>query len=287
MPKLRYTDAEGAPAEHVVSDAPVTIGRSAECDIRLAGADVARLHAVVEASGTKLRVRDQESREGTWVGDEKVTDALLGNGDEFRIGGVSFEVSLGGGGVGGGGSSRRSARSGEGEGKDGAEGKGSRRAFQRPRREILGGVRLSKTQQTIVKIVCAVVILFCIAVMIGLINYWQNRPVEYSSTENRNIYVDQEGKPKRLSKEARELARSAREAEQAGRTREAYKLFTEAKEKAEEARTLITELAEKHSGPTYWKLHSTAGEIANQATTISSEAFRLEMQVQRDDAGGG
>ena len=97
MPKLAYTDADGAPAEHVVRDEPVTIGKSATCDIRISGEDVARLHAIVEPSGTKLRVRDQDSRGGTWVGGEKVTDALLDDGDEFKLGGVTFKVARGGG----------------------------------------------------------------------------------------------------------------------------------------------------------------------------------------------
>ena len=76
MPKLAYTDADGAPAEHLVRDEPVTIGKSANCDIRISGEGIARLHAVVEPSGTKLRVRDQESSGGTWVGGEKVTADL-------------------------------------------------------------------------------------------------------------------------------------------------------------------------------------------------------------------
>ena len=134
MPKLTYTDADGAQAEHVVRDAPVTIGRSAECDVRISGDGIGRLHAVVEPSGGKLRVKDQDSRDGTWVGEEKVTDALLGDGEEFRVGSVTFTVALSGGSA----SSRRAGADGE----DG-ERKSSRRISQRPKREILGGIRVT------------------------------------------------------------------------------------------------------------------------------------------------
>ena len=275
MPKLTYTDAGGEPAEHVVRDAPVTIGRSAECDIRLSGDGVGRLHAVVEPSGAKVRIRDQESREGTWVGDEKVTDAILGDGDEFRVGAVSFRVTLGGAGA----SSRRSGAGGEGA--DG-EGTGSRRASRRPQREILGGIRLSKTQQTIIKIVCAAIMALSALGIMWLINYWRNRPVVYVTNVT---YVDPQAEPKKLIADALELARSARAAEQAGDTKLANELIQDAKERAEKARDLITALDEKHPGPTYWQLHDLAAEINKNAATISSEAFRLEMQTQ--NAGGG
>ncbi|MHC5056138.1 MAG: FHA domain-containing protein [Planctomycetota bacterium] len=276
MPKLTYTDADGAPAEHIVRDEPVTIGRSAECDIRLSGEGVGRLHAVVEPSGAELRVRDQDSREGTWVNDEKVADALLGDGDEFRVGGVAFKVTLGGAGA----SSRRSGA--EGEGEDG-ERRSSRRVSRRPQREILGGIRLSKTQQTIIKIVCAAVMALSALGIMWLINYARNRPVVYI---DRKTYVDPQAEPKKLIADALELARSAREAEQAGNTGVANELIQDAKGRAEKARDLITALDEKHPGPTYWQLHELAADINKNAATISSEAFRLEMQAQKSDAGG-
>ena len=148
--------------------------------------------------------------------------------------------------------------------------------------EILGGIRLSKTQQIIIKIVCAVVILFCIAAIFGLIDKWRNPSVEHVP---RVTYVNQEDKPRKLIDDAVELARSARAAEQGGSIDVAFELITKAKESAEEARDLITVLAEKHPGETYWKLHSLAAEINKQTATINSEAFRLEMQVEK--AGGG
>ncbi|MHC4250034.1 MAG: FHA domain-containing protein [Planctomycetota bacterium] len=278
MPKLTYTDADGAPAEHIVRDEPVTIGRSAECDIRLSGEGVDRLHAVVEPSGAKLRVRDQDSREGTWVNDEKVTDALLGDGDEFRVGSVPFKVTLGGAGA----SSRRSVPAGEGEGEDG-ERRSSRRVSKRPQREILGGIRLSKTQQTIIKVVCAAVMALSALGIMWLINYARNRPVVHV---NRVTYVNPQDEPKKLIADALGLVRSAREPEQAGNTGVANELIQDAKERAEKARDLITALDEKHPGPTYWQLHELAADINKNAATISSEAYRLEVQVESDSAGG-
>jgi len=277
MPKLAYTDADGAPAEHVVRDEPVTIGKSATCDIRISGEGVARLHAVVEPSGTKLRVRDQESSGGTWVGGEKVTDAVLGDGDEFKVGGVTFKVARGGGA-----SSRRWAGQGD-EGEDGGP-RSSRRSARRPKKEILGGARLSKTQQTIIKIVCAAVMLFCAAVIIGMINHWRKGPGVIHI--NKKTYVNLEDEPKKLMADAVEIARRARDAEQAGRTAEAYELMKSAKESAERAVALMVDLDEKHPGPTYWKLHKLRAEMTTRSATINSEAFRLEMQATRDGAGG-
>jgi len=278
MPKLTYADADGAAAEHIVRDAPVTIGRSAECDIRISGADVARLHAVVEPSGAKLRVRDQGSGAGTWVNGEKVADAVLDNGDEFRVGEVTFKVAPGGAS----GSSRRGG--GEGDGEGGAAGGSSRRTSRRPQREILGGVRLSKTQQTIIKIVCAAIMVLSAVGIMWLIKHWRAKPdVIYQTTVT---YVNPEDEPKKLMADAVELTRNSKEAERSGDIKVAFELITKAKNSAEKALELITALDEKHPGPTYWKLHDLRSEMTTQTATISSEAFRLEMQAARAGSGG-
>ena len=69
--------------------APVTIGRRSRrsvAELQLFDAAVSREHAVVEPEGTGWTVRDLGSRNGTWVGGQRVETRLLSHGAVVRIG---------------------------------------------------------------------------------------------------------------------------------------------------------------------------------------------------------
>src|SRR4030095_482196 len=62
------------------------IGRRETNDLRLAGSEVSRDHAEIVTSGAGFVVRDKQSRYGTFVNDEPVTERPLAHGDRIRLG---------------------------------------------------------------------------------------------------------------------------------------------------------------------------------------------------------
>ena len=64
----------------------VTLGRRSESDVRVQGAGVSRLHAEIVSEGGVSRLRDCESRFGTFVNDERTTERVLVHGDRIRLG---------------------------------------------------------------------------------------------------------------------------------------------------------------------------------------------------------
>jgi hypothetical protein len=69
--------------------ATTVVGRLAgECDLVVADASVSRRHARLELEAEGLRVVDESSRNGVWLGARRVSEALLRSGDEFKLGDV-------------------------------------------------------------------------------------------------------------------------------------------------------------------------------------------------------
>jgi hypothetical protein len=78
--------------EHELGEAPLTIGRDPECDLFFADRKLSRKHARVERAGPGLRLVDLESRNGTWVNEERVEACDLAPGDEIRLGGLRILI---------------------------------------------------------------------------------------------------------------------------------------------------------------------------------------------------
>ena len=84
-PRLVVTDTLGR--RIVGIDKPVfTIGRRTESDLRLAGADISRLHAEIAVEGGVCVLRDKDSRFGTFVNGERVAERALAHADQIRFG---------------------------------------------------------------------------------------------------------------------------------------------------------------------------------------------------------
>jgi sigma-B regulation protein RsbU (phosphoserine phosphatase) len=84
-PRLIVTDTLGR--RIVPIDKPLfTIGRRSETDLRLSGADVSRVHAEIITENGTPRIRDRESRFGTFVNGERTTERVLAHGDQIRLG---------------------------------------------------------------------------------------------------------------------------------------------------------------------------------------------------------
>src|SRR5580765_1957931 len=87
-PRLVITDALGRrtiPIERAVT----TFGRRSECDVRLTGADVSRQHAELLLQDGRVLLRDCESKFGTFVNGEKITERELKPGDTIGLGQTS------------------------------------------------------------------------------------------------------------------------------------------------------------------------------------------------------
>ena len=79
------TDALGRRIVPITKDA-FGIGRRETNDLRLAGSEVSRDHAEIVSSAGAFLVRDRQSRYGTYVNDEPITERALAHGDRIRLG---------------------------------------------------------------------------------------------------------------------------------------------------------------------------------------------------------
>jgi pSer/pThr/pTyr-binding forkhead associated (FHA) protein len=73
-------------AEHAVDRQSVVIGRSKDCDIRLADPNASRRHAEVRQEGTAYWLVDLDSTNGTTVNGRRQQRARLENDDRITIG---------------------------------------------------------------------------------------------------------------------------------------------------------------------------------------------------------
>jgi serine phosphatase RsbU (regulator of sigma subunit)/pSer/pThr/pTyr-binding forkhead associated (FHA) protein len=83
--RLEVTDALGRRIVPI-SKGQFEIGRRETNDLRLAGSEVSRDHAEIVLENNRYVIRDRNSRYGTYVNDEQVTDRALTHGDRIRLG---------------------------------------------------------------------------------------------------------------------------------------------------------------------------------------------------------
>lgn len=76
---------------------PILVGRGAGCDLVLADSRVSAAHCEIEATEEGVRVRDQGSTNGTYVGNARASDALLCGAATIRCGDTLIEFEPGDG----------------------------------------------------------------------------------------------------------------------------------------------------------------------------------------------
>ena len=92
--RLRLLD----PAGHVVGDLAQprsSVGQQPTNDVVLADPTVSRFHCEILLDDGAARIRDLESRNGTWVDGTRVTEAWLQDGAELRLGRTVLRVQFG------------------------------------------------------------------------------------------------------------------------------------------------------------------------------------------------
>jgi HD-GYP domain-containing protein (c-di-GMP phosphodiesterase class II) len=83
----------GTDRRHPLTDgARLTVGRTADCDIRLDDQAVSRRHCTIERRGGDVIVTDLASANGTFVNDRLVRSAAAGPGDLIQVGSTAIEV---------------------------------------------------------------------------------------------------------------------------------------------------------------------------------------------------
>src|SRR5882724_10514872 len=85
VPRLVVTDALGRRIVNI-DKTLFSIGRRSETDLRLPGADISRVHAEITAENGACIIRDKQSRFGTFVNGDKITEKELAHGDQIRLG---------------------------------------------------------------------------------------------------------------------------------------------------------------------------------------------------------
>jgi hypothetical protein len=83
--RLEVTDALGRRIVPIAKS-PFEIGRRKTNDLQLAGSEVSRDHAEVTFDGDRFTLHDRNSRYGTYVNGEQVTERVLVHGDKVRLG---------------------------------------------------------------------------------------------------------------------------------------------------------------------------------------------------------
>jgi len=87
MSKIRITTGPYRGREKTMGNKPMTIGRDAEASIQILDRSASRFHAEVFPVGGMYFVRDLDSKNGTLVNDDPITDEeLLREGDVIKIG---------------------------------------------------------------------------------------------------------------------------------------------------------------------------------------------------------
>ena len=86
MATLRILDDEEQAGVHELAPGAWTVGRGQEADITLPHSSVSRRHAVLEGQGERWTLRDLESHNGTFVGEERVSSRELTARTEIAFG---------------------------------------------------------------------------------------------------------------------------------------------------------------------------------------------------------
>ncbi len=75
-------------------DVPTVLGRSPECHVQVADPWISSMHALFERRGDQLWVVDLDSRNGTFVGDERIQETPVAPGARLRFGKTSAELRV-------------------------------------------------------------------------------------------------------------------------------------------------------------------------------------------------
>jgi pSer/pThr/pTyr-binding forkhead associated (FHA) protein len=89
MTKLSY-EKNGKKQEFPITQDIMIIGRSRSCDLRVNDGHISAKHCQISRIGENFVLHDLSSKNGTCINGNKVTEGILQNGDEIKIGDTSI-----------------------------------------------------------------------------------------------------------------------------------------------------------------------------------------------------
>ena len=92
--RLAWTDPESQLRREEVITLPVTIGRQAGLEIQINHPQLSGKHATISGDSQQVVIQDEESTNGTFVNDRRVTRAALQNGDVIQLGTQMIQIAM-------------------------------------------------------------------------------------------------------------------------------------------------------------------------------------------------
>ncbi len=92
--RLNWHDVATNEGQECTAPLPVTFGRASDNTIVLNSQLVSRQHAVLTAGPGGIMLQDRKNSNGTFVGQECITQVLLDDGNSFRIGPFHFTMTV-------------------------------------------------------------------------------------------------------------------------------------------------------------------------------------------------
>lgn len=90
---VRVTAGKSKGLELVLQRPRLIIGRLG-ADMAVEDSEVSRWHCAIEVSGEEVTLRDLDSRNGVYFGEQKVKSTVLQHDSEFRIGSTVFRLLI-------------------------------------------------------------------------------------------------------------------------------------------------------------------------------------------------
>src|ERR1700727_2286216 len=94
IPRLTAVSGPGAGRALAMSNALATVGRHKTNDLALDDPRVSGVHLELRRDGSRVRVRDAGSTNGTWMGPHRVTELELAPGGELTIGATLLRLDI-------------------------------------------------------------------------------------------------------------------------------------------------------------------------------------------------
>ena len=94
MAELHILSGDNAGKVFVLPDIPTVVGRSAEAHVQITDPWISSMHAMFERRGEEYWVVDLDSRNGTFLGEERIAEGHIGDGTVVRFGRTEVRVDL-------------------------------------------------------------------------------------------------------------------------------------------------------------------------------------------------
>ncbi len=94
MAELFVVDGRFGGTVFLLSGEQSVVGRSPECEVSISEPWISSRHALLEKRGEELWVVDLDSRNGTWLGEQRVREARLQDGDLLGFGWTRTKVRI-------------------------------------------------------------------------------------------------------------------------------------------------------------------------------------------------